>query len=217
MPTGMLEERRAEFMIRWYLYRRWKNPPAPRRMTEYIFHRFMAPLPKGLFLDLGANVGVVTAAALKYGHDVIAFEPDPTALAQLRQRFDHNERVQIIPKAVGGSARTATFHHLPSNTVASSLTKSSENALGGVFEVEVVDLVQFIRDLDRPVAAIKMDIEGAEAECLEAIIDAGLHRSIGGILAECHDIISNEMAQRLDAIRRRIRDERIENINLEWT
>jgi FkbM family methyltransferase len=181
-----------------------------------MFHHMMGGLPDGVFLDLGANVGVITAQALAYGYDVIAFEPDPTALAQLRKRFANHEKVRIIPKPVGASARTATFYHFPTNTIASSLIKSPENAGGGTIEVDVVDLVEFIRQMDRPVAGIKMDIEGAEAECLEAILDAGLHKSVGYILAECHDGISAEIKKRLDTIRQRIREEEITNINLEW-
>lgn len=212
----MLEESRTEFLLRWHAYRRWKNPPNPTRQAEYTFHHMMGRLPDGVFLDLGANVGVVTAAALKYGRDVVAFEPDPTAFARLKERFAANPRVEIITKAVGAAARTATFFHLPHKTEASSLILTPENAVGSAIDVEVVDLVAFIKGLDRPVAGIKMDIEGAEAECLEAILDTGLHRSIGHILVECHDAFSNELGRRLEAIRHRLDAENIGNINLEW-
>lgn len=83
----MLEESRMEFMIRWHLYRRWKRRPSSKRVAEFTFHKMMERAPAGIFLDLGANIGSVTAAALSYGLEVIAFEPDPLALATLRRGF----------------------------------------------------------------------------------------------------------------------------------
>lgn len=104
----MFEESRAESIIRWHLYRKWKSNRKASRLAEYNFHKVMSRLPKGVFIDLGANIGDVTSAALRYRHKVIAFEPDPTALIQLRKRFDGNENVKIIPKAIGGMARVRT-------------------------------------------------------------------------------------------------------------
>lgn len=214
----MLEEGRTESILRWHLYRRWRNPPKGHRLAEYLFYRTLDKAPRGgIFIDLGANVGKVAARALEYGHKVYAFEPDPTALAALRSRLGDNFAVEIIPKAVGATSRTAKFYRRPDEqTEWSSLTKIDVHEGGEVLEVEVVDIVEFIRGLGRPVTVLKMDIEGAEAECLEAILDAGLHRSIGMMLVETHDRFSPELAARLDAIRARIARENITNINLEW-
>jgi hypothetical protein len=66
----------------------------------------------------------------------------------------------------------------------------NENAL----DVEVVDIVEFIRGLPSPPTIVKMDIEGAEAECLEAILDAGCHQSVGIILVETHELASSDIA-----------------------
>jgi FkbM family methyltransferase len=177
--------------------------------------------PGGLFIDLGANVGDVTRHALSYGMKVIAFEPDPIAGLALAKRFGDNERVTIIPKAVGGSARKANLHQVPntkdiSMTEWSSLYRVSEHASGKSVEVEVVDLVQFLQDLREPVAVVKMDIEGAEAECIERILDDGIYRSIGRILVETHERFSPDLAERIRALRDRIRREDIHNIDLDW-
>lgn len=212
----MLEESRMEFMIRWHLYRRWKRRPSSKRVAEFTFHKMMERAPAGIFLDLGANIGSVTAAALSYGLEVIAFEPDPLALATLKARFSSDPRVTIIPKAVGAQARTATFYHLPEYTEASSLIKTAENSVGEPVEVDVINIVDFINGLDKPISVIKMDIEGAEAECLEAIISAGLHKSVGHILVECHDRFSPDISSRLDKIREEISSNNIVNINLNW-
>ncbi|ESZ04426.1 MULTISPECIES: hypothetical protein [unclassified Mesorhizobium] len=54
---------------------------------------------------------------------------------------------------------------------------------------------------------MKMDIEGSEAECLEAILEAGLQDAIGAILVETHDRVSPDIARRVERIRQRIAQE----------
>lgn len=218
----MLRESYLECMLRWHLYRRWLWPRRRYRQVEYDFHRMMKRSPAGgLFIDLGANVGDVTRHALNYGMKVIAFEPDPLACRVLTEKFGGDDRIKIIPKAVGGAARVATFYQRPDvdnirRTESSSLMRTSEHERGSSFDVEVVDLAQFLRDLRQPVAILKMDIEGAEAECIEAILDAGIHHSIGKILVETHERFSPDLAARIGRLRDRIAREGIDNIDLDW-
>lgn len=218
----MLKESRLECMLRWNLYRRWRKLRRAPRRAEYNFHRIMHRLPKGsVFVDLGANVGDVTLAARKYGMDVIAFEPDPVARAVLEERTRGDDHVVIVPKAAGGSSRIATFHQRPDvddlvKTQSSSLVLTDEHTGGSSFDVEVVNIVDFINGVDGYIAAIKMDIEGAEAECLEAMLDAGVHRRVGYMFVETHERFSQELSDRISALRKRIHAEKIENINLDW-
>lgn len=152
---------------------------------------------------------------------VIAIEPDPTALKVLRDRFGNDDRVTIIPKAVGGSARTAILHQRPDTqnirmTEWSSLFEVPEHANGSAVEVEVIDLVQFLKGLEEPVVVIKMDIEGAEAECIESMLDDGIYRTVGHVLVETHERLSQDLANRIAALRDRIGREGIDNIDLGW-
>ena len=181
----------------------------------------MRRLPKGgLFVDLGANVGTATRTALGYGMRVIAFEPDPVARSVLLNSVSGNQNVQVVPKAVGASARTATFYQRGNaadlNGTESSSLFGEDGELGNSFEVEVVDLVQFLNGLGEPVAVLKMDIEGAEAECIEALLDAQLQNQIGNVLVETHERFSPELAARIGALRARIKAENISNINMDW-
>ncbi|MBE1208097.1 FkbM family methyltransferase [Aminobacter carboxidus] len=218
----MFSESYPEFMLRWYLYRRWRRPPNPTRKAEFTFYKLMNSSPRGgLFIDLGANVGDVTNRALGYGMRVIAFEPDPVARRVLTERFSGNDRVTIIPKAVGASARTAMFYQRPDianvgKTQSSSLLETHEHASGSQLEVEVIDLVQFLRDLREPVSVIKMDIEGAEVECLEVLFESGIYRNIGSMLVETHDRLFPHLSGRLDRIRDRIAAEQLSHISLDW-
>lgn len=218
----MFEESRTEFMIRWHVYRRWRRPPNPGRKAEFKFYKLMDSIPKGgLFLDLGANVGNITFQALKYGHHVVAVEPDPTALVSLRRRFGSNPRVEIVPKAVGSSSRRSVLFRRPdvgegTATESSSLNETAEHRGGAGVEVEVMDIVQFFQGLPERPAIIEMDIEGSEAECLEALLDAGLHRSVGAMLVETHERFSSDIRTRLDRIRARLAKDGITNIDMDW-
>ncbi|MGS1093815.1 FkbM family methyltransferase [Aquamicrobium terrae] len=219
----MFKESRAEFLMRWYLYRRWKKRISPLRQSEYNFHTIIPRLrDRGdIFIDLGANIGDVTLAARRYGMRVIAFEPDPIARAVLEARTNDDSGITIIPKAVGGLARIATFHQRPDvddlmKTQSSSLVLTHEHTGGNTFDVEVVNIVDFINEVDGRIAALKMDIEGAEAECLEAMLDAGSHRRIGYMFIETHEGFSDEIRERISALRRRILSEKIDNIDLDW-
>jgi FkbM family methyltransferase len=219
--SAMFEESYLENSLRWHIYRRWKRRQGAHRVAERAFYQAALSAPKGsTFLDLGANVGVVSAAALKIGLKVIAFEPDPTALASLRRRFEANPNVEIIPKAVGASARTATFYRMPGaddgRTASSSLVECSDHEGGTTMTVEVIDLIEFLKSRPTMPSIVKMDIEGSEAECLEAVLDAGLQSSIGAFLVETHDRVSTDIATRLDRIRARIARGNIQNINLDW-
>lgn len=65
--------------------------------TEYAAHRpdyaeaavrwALAPAPGSRVLDLGAGTGKLTAALVASGADVVAVEPDPQMLAQLRREL----------------------------------------------------------------------------------------------------------------------------------
>lgn len=87
---------------------------------------------------------------------------------------------------------------------------------GNSFEVEVIDLVDFLRNVGEPVSVLKMDIEGAEVECIESILDSGIHKSIGQILVETHEEIFTDLVDRTRALRERIEHEKIMNIDLSW-
>ncbi|MEP7240627.1 MAG: FkbM family methyltransferase [Devosia sp.] len=204
---------------RWQLYRRWRNERG--RKSMYDFRSYIAQLPAGaLAIDCGANVGDVTAALLKEGLRVIAFEPDPICLAQLHRRFAGDERVTIVPKAVGASSRRMPLYRQVTRgrpvTEASSFLRMKHHRPEPAGEIEVIDLVEFARTLGEPICLLKLDIEGAEAEVLEALLDSGVHRSIQRIFVETHERLDPALAVRIGAIRGRVSGPDFAHIDLDW-
>ncbi len=66
--------------------------------------------PGDLCFDIGANRGVKSEALLRAGARVVAVEPQPVCVAELRQRLGHSPEFQCVESAVGGEVGTATLH-----------------------------------------------------------------------------------------------------------
>lgn len=83
--------------------------------------------------------------------------------------------------------------------------------------MEQIDLVSFIDRLQRPVALLKMDIEGAEVTVLERLLDTGCIARVGHVFVETHEKRIPELAPRMQALRDRIAADDIKTINLDWS
>lgn len=210
--------------LSWNCYYRFRNRFKVQRRVAWEFINFIRSLPKGsLVIDCGANVGTVTAAFVKQGCEVHAFEPDPYAIEKFETRFPDHPQVHLHKKAVGTEAgeltlfRTERFERRPERaTIESSLVRRDIHTQQNAVSVEVVDLVKFIRSLGRRVDVLKMDIEGSEVDLVDRLIDEGLHREIGAMYVETHERFSEDLAARTLALRERVRREGIRNINLDW-
>lgn len=215
------------YWVNWlhqHLYYRPFKARTPQRRAAWDFvarvHRLA---PGALVLDCGANIGKVTRAFRRAGATVHAFEPDPYAQARFRERFGSDAAVTLHPVGVGAEPGRFTLHRTrdfatdPERaTIGSSLFAHDLHGAGDAVEVEVIDLLAFIRGLGRRVDILKMDIEGAEVAILERMFDEGLHRDIGRIYVETHERFSPELATRTAALRARIAAERIDNVDLDW-
>ena len=204
--------------LRWHAYRRFK--PAPRYRTMWAFRQYVRRCPPGgVLVDCGANVGDVTRLFLEKGFTVYAFEPDPVAAAELRRRLGGNPLLHLREAAVAAApgkqplyrASDASLGHTQSSSLFLRSALHDE-----VVETEVIDLFAFIGSLDRPVNVLKLDIEGAEAEILERMLDERTYADIDRIFVETHESISPDIAASIQRSRRRIAEERITNIDLEW-
>ena len=130
-------------------------------------------LTKGdLVLDIGANIGNHTLyLAAVCGCRVVAFEPNPILATPLQESITINgleETVSLIPKGVGAAEARGIFaESKPDNLGAQSLTLISEpdqiSDISNILEITPLDSMTF----DRPVKAIKIDVEGMEQDVLE--------------------------------------------------
>lgn len=186
------------------------------------FDRRVAALgPGDVCLDLGANLGVYTEKLAATGAEVHAFEPDPHCFAQLTQRFAGRINVHLHPQAVAAEAgrfllrRTKLFLDNPDlQSTSSSIAVNTpaiydeENAV----TVETLAFHDVVRGLSRPVALVKMDIEGAEFGILDRLQgdrDRGTTLPIGALFVETHERHFPQRFAMVRDLRRAARDGRM--------
>lgn len=119
--------------------------------------------PGDLFVDIGAWIGPVTLWALEQGARVVAVEPDPVALAELKRRVPGD--VEIWEGAVAveaGSAASKPNHDLELGKSVSRLCDE------GDVEVRTWTLAEILGG--RVPALVKVDVEGYETELAPTIV-----------------------------------------------
>lgn len=204
------------------LYAIYKH--TPHTVTEKNSKVFDVLRPGDIAIDCGANVGNVTEKMANRGATVYAFEPNPYAYKVLKKRFQNNLNVHCINKAVWDRTdRLKLYLHEHSNTdqvkwsAGSSLSKEKSNVSSSQYvEVDVIDLVQFISELSEPIKLLKIDIEGLECDVLNALIDAGIAKNITSILVETHEMKIPSLIAPMQALKKKIQEQKLTNINLRW-
>lgn len=207
--------------LNWHLYRHRRGQ---RYADMWEMRKFVRALPNGgIMVDCGANVGDVSKLFLDKDYTVHAFEPDPAALEVLRKRYGHFPKMHIHPKAVSTENTKLVLHRVAGvdaekvgSTISSSLYTRPIHADDNAVEVEVVDLFAFIDSLPAPVDFLKLDVEGAEVPILEKMLNERHDKKLGHVLVETHERFSPDFAERLAAIRERVREFGIRNLNLDW-
>ena len=209
----------------WVFYRKLKRRYANH--TINVFERMVAQLgPDDIAIDLGANVGVITAKLAQTGAQVHAFEPDPETFEHLSAAMAQFPNVHLHNAAVSGRDGTITLYRPPSwqdetkrrsaskaNTIVAN-DRSSSFDIGA--EVPLVDFARFLNDLPKPAKLIKVDIEGAEWDVLDAVEERAFDR-FDAMFVETHERFDLSILPTLKA--RQLRYAALDRpyINLYWT
>jgi len=128
-----------------------------------------------LIVDIGANIGVFSklCSALFPDADIYAYEPNPTALAWLRENAA-GTRIRVLPVAVGETSRSV------------NLDTSCDSAIGrvkdhGDLQVECIAASDVAEG--HAIDLLKIDCEGSEWSIL---LDASLLRRSRELCLEYH-------------------------------
>jgi FkbM family methyltransferase len=128
--------------------------------------------PGATVLDVGANVGLFTRAALIAGAQrVVCMEPTPNTLRALRRNVEkpgYAAKVSIVPKGAWDVPTTLKFTVDPVRPGRSSCVTVTPEKTAYEISIEVDRIDNIVRELalDR-LDFIKMDIEGAEMNALK--------------------------------------------------
>lgn len=184
--------------------------------------------PGDLAVDLGANVGEVTARLAATGADVVAFEPDPITFAKLQARFAGQANVTPVHAAVGtaeGTVRLMRADNFADNPDGASVKSTILDGgrridAANAVEVRLIDFPAWVRQQVAArggIAFVKMDIEGAELEILEAMDRDRLFDGIRGLVAETHERKFPDLRPRYRALKAAIAEhEPSGKITLDW-
>ena len=176
-------------------------------------------------IDLGANVGKYTRKMASGTKQVIAFEPDPWSLAALHANTADLDNVRIENVAAGTSERMVllyrharfeedpTFYSSSSSVIANKRNVSEEKAI----EVRQINFISYLENLDEDIGILKIDIEGAEVELLEALFDRPeILKRVHHIFAETHERRIPGHESRVNALHERAHRIIKPHINLYW-
>src|SRR5690606_24196983 len=118
---------------------------------------------RGVFVDLGANIGAYTVPLARYASRVVAIEPNPEMLDRLSTNLVASEvyNVAVVPAAIGDREYNATLKRNTRNLGSSSIATDGDlpvrmRPLTAVLDEHCVDTI----------AALKADIENFEDRAL---------------------------------------------------
>lgn len=130
--------------------------------------------PGMVVFDVGANLGYVTIAFAQLvgpEGEVHAFEPLPANLDRLRQSIKGNnmdDRVRVVPKAVGAGEGTADFLIHPSGGMGKlEGSFGRKEGYSGSIQAEVTTLDGYLQTQGVVPDWVKVDVEGGEGAVLE--------------------------------------------------
>jgi len=173
----------------------------------------LLPLSGREFWDVGANTGYYTLMLAKNFDQVIAFEPNPDAVAILGRKIarNHYQNVRILPVALSDSVgRSRLYLHtevrektigssnslIPSRNVAEQ-GDDHVKEIGSVPFVEVeTDTVDHLLGTGR-VDLMKIDVEGAEFMVLSGAAKTLSDGRIANLMVELHSV---ERKDELDSL-----------------
>lgn len=122
-----------------------------------------------IIIDIGANVGYVALGCAKVfpKNRILCFEPGSAAFDSLKKNTKHHRKIQCYKLGMGAKkGKMALFEEEFETAKASLIAKAGTEPAE---TVEVVTLDQFLKDnkLDKPIALLKIDVEGFELEVLK--------------------------------------------------
>jgi FkbM family methyltransferase len=127
---------------------------------------YRALLPEcALCFDVGANIGEKSEALLRAGCRVVAVEPHPLVVPELRARCGWSPDWHLVVAAAGSRSAVATLYAHAAHGQSSLAPDWEEGRVIATFPVPVVTLDALADHFGRP-DYCKLDVEGWELEVL---------------------------------------------------
>jgi FkbM family methyltransferase len=155
--------------------------------------------PGDVVYDVGANIGEYTekfARQVKASGQVIAFEPSPSASAQIIQRCQIFPQVRVLQLALSDTATTMALNlGQTSDSPANSLASNKDSAQSIMVAVQRADEVIAKEQLRTP-NILKIDVEGFEPEVIAGFGKFLSDSALRAIFLEVHFTILDSRGKR---------------------
>ena len=178
-----------------------------------------------VFIDGGCHNGVFADIALACDGITYAFEPNIYLCAFLSNLYKNNPRFILHQKAIATANKKAIFYNVLDDVVSQGASvvefgaKDCAEIQARGYEVEMIDFCAFVSEIiakHGKIDFIKLDIESAEFEVLEALIAQDLYKNIEYVMVETHERLFENSSAKISALKAQIADKHIKNIYLDW-
>lgn len=136
---------------------------------------------------IGEDISFDEAVISKHNCKVFGFDPTPKSINWIKTRHDVPKRFHFLEYGVDTKTHYVTFF-LPKNEahISGSLVKTSNVSESAAIEVPMKKFCDIVRELKHShVDVLKMDIEGAEYNVVEDVLNESIE--IKQLLIEIHD------------------------------
>ena len=193
-----------------------------------IFYDFYLRKERGerlVFVDGGCHNGVFADIALACGGLCHAFEPNAYLCAFLRNLYKNNADFILHEAAISTQDGETIFYDAGNDIVGQggSVIECANGELLGKqavgYKVRLINFCEFVKSLVAQhgrINLVKIDIEGAEFEVLDALLERNLHENIEYLMVETHEHFFAEPAAKLTTLKNKIAEKNAKNIYLDW-
>lgn len=195
-----------------------------RPKYRHIFYDFYLRSSRGeevVFIDGGTHAGVFSDVALASGGICYAFEPNIYLAAFLKNLYKDNERLILKEQAISHKNEKVIFYNMDDDVISdgNSIISMPKAKQKSAYEVDMIDFCEFITKLIKKhgkIAFVKLDIEGAEFDVLNALIEKNLYENIEYIMVETHERFFDNPKEKIGILKEKIAKKQIKNIYLDW-
>ncbi|MDR2415527.1 MAG: FkbM family methyltransferase [Candidatus Peribacteria bacterium] len=112
----------------------------------------------------------------------------------MKKKYEGNEQIHLYQKAVSDKTALLTFYDdekILYNQGASIISQATHQAMDNFYEVEAVRLVDVLKNdilsKHKKIHLLKLDVEGAEFDIMEDLINSDIYIDITYIVVETHE------------------------------
>lgn len=181
-----------------------------------VVHRLNYPLTQdSVVFDIGGYQGNFAQQIYnKFKANVHVFEPRKQLSNYIGSRFAGNDKVLVYPVGVGAKTEDLTIY-VPRGQDEATLYPGESD----IIEEEIIRVVDIVEVFEKigvdKVDLMKLNIEGAEFDLLDRLLETNLHKNVTDIQVQYHKI-NNQSEARRDAISKKLSETHECTWNYPW-